>query len=142
MTKVKRNKPPSQQQVKKTVQRYIDGVMDGSIIAGKWIKLAVQRHVDDLEHGKERGLYFDEEAGGRVIRFFSLLSHSKGEWAGQPFILSPWQQFLLWCVFGWKRESDGTRRFRTVYCEVCRKAGKTTLAAGVGLYMLVGDGEP
>jgi phage terminase large subunit-like protein len=86
-------------------------------------------------------LYFDAEAGARVIRFFGLLTHSKGEWAGRPFVLAPWQMFLLWCVFGWKRVEDDTRRFRVVYCEICRKGGKTTLAAGIGLYMLLADGE-
>ena len=71
-------------------------------------------------------------------------SHSKGEWAGQPFILAAWQQFILWCVFGWMKKDDegnSTRRFRSVYCEVCRKTGETSLAAGVGLYMLLADGE-
>jgi phage terminase large subunit-like protein len=105
------------------------------------VRLAVERHVRDLEEGDSRGLYFDEEAGARVIRFFHLLSHSKGEWAGTPFVLAPWQMFLLWCLFGWKRTEDDTRRFRTAYVETCRKSGKTTLAAGVGLFMLIGDGE-
>jgi hypothetical protein len=134
-------KPSTVAQVRRCVERYIAGVLDGSIVTGRLQRLAVERHVRDLDAGEEPGLYFDQQAASRVIRFISLLCHSKGEWAGQPFLLSPWQQFLLWCVFGWKRAEDDTRRFRTAYVEVCRKNGKTTLAAGIGLYMLVADGE-
>ena len=77
----------------------------------------------------------------KSIAFFSLLKHSKGEWAGQVIALEPWQQFILWVLFGWKR-ADGTRRFRTAYQEIARKNGKSTIAAGVGLYLMIADGEP
>lgn len=121
---------------------YIDDVLADRIVVGKLVRQAVERHVADIEHGTERGLYFDEEAAARVIRFFNLLKHSKGrQWAGQTFILSPWQAFILYCVFGWKR-ADGTRRFRTATVRIGRKNGKSTLSAGVGLYLLLGDQEP
>jgi len=55
--------------------------------------------------------------------------------------LAPWQRFWLATLFGWKR-ADGTRRFRTSYLEVARKNGKSTMLAGVGLYLLLADGEP
>ncbi len=72
---------------------------------------------------------------------FAFLRHSKGEWAGQVVMLEPWQEFYLATLFGWMR-ADGTRRFRTSYLEVARKNGKSTMLAGVGLYLLVADGEP
>lgn len=120
---------------------YAHGVLDGSIPACALIRQAVERHNADLEHGAERGLHFDRAAAQHVIDFFGFLKHSKGEWAGQPFQLSPWQVWLLWVLFGWKR-ADGLRRFRTAYIEVPRKNGKTTILAGIGLYLLVSDGEP
>lgn len=122
------------------VMAYIGEVIGGEVPACKWVRLACQRHLEDLEHGQERGLWFDRDAGQLVIDFFSLLKHSKGEWVGQPIRLEAWQQFILWVLFGWKRD-DGSRRFRTGYLEVARKNGKSTLAAGVGLYLLVADGE-
>jgi phage terminase large subunit-like protein len=64
----------------------------------------------------------------------------RGEWAGQTFTLAPWQAFVVGCLFGWQR-ADGLRRFRTAYCAVPRKNGKSTLSAGIGLYLLVADGE-
>ncbi len=124
-----------------TLDQYVSDVLSGKQIACKWVKLACERHLRDIETGGERGLWFDESAAKIVIAFFSLLKHSKGEWAGRPVMLEPWQQFVLGSIFGWKRE-DGTRRFRTGILEVARKNGKTTMAAGVGLYMLVADGEP
>lgn len=121
--------------------QYIQDVLSGKQVACRWVKLACQRHLDDLQHGAERGLRFDPAAAAHAVRFFSFLRHSKGEWAGRVVELSPWQAFGTAMVFGWKR-ADGTRRFRTSYDEEARKNGKTTKAAGVGLYLLVADGEP
>jgi phage terminase large subunit-like protein len=119
----------------------VDDVLSGQQVACKWVRLACERHRRDLENGTERGLRFDETTAKTAIAFFRLLKHSKGEWAGRPLALEPWEQFAGWSLFGWKRE-DGTRRFRTSYLEVARKNGKTTLAAGVGLYLMLADGEP
>lgn len=124
-----------------TAEQYIDDVLSGEVVACRWVKLACERHRRDLETGGERGLFFDASAAKLVVAFFNVLKHSKGEWAGQRIRLEPWQQAHLWMLFGWKR-ADGTRRFRTSYLEVARKNGKSTLAAGVGLYLLVADQEP
>lgn len=69
------------------------------------------------------------------------MQHVKGELAGEPFKLDQWQAAIVGAMFGWKRP-DGTRRFRTVYIEVPRKNGKSTLCAGLALYLLYADGEP
>lgn len=122
-------------------EQYAQDVVSGKIVACHWVKRACQRHIDDLTHGHERGLRFDAAAAEKVLTFFGVLKHSKGEWAGRPVVLEPWQQFFLWVLFGWKRD-DGLRRFRTAYISVARKNGKSTIAAGVGLYLLAADGEP
>jgi phage terminase large subunit-like protein len=126
------------------VDQYISDVKKAKIPVCKWVKLCVERHLKDLETGHERGLVFDPAAAQLAISFFSLLKHSKGEWAGQTIILEPWQQFVLWILFGWKKVVDGqlVRRFNISYLEVARKNGKSTLAAGVGIYLMVADGEP
>ena len=126
---------------KHPVAAYIAGVLDGSVPACTTIRQAVERHQRDLKTGAERGLHFDRAAAEHVVQFFGFLRHSKGEWAGDPFELAPWQQFMLWALFGWKR-ADGLRRFRIAYIEVPRKNGKTTIVAGLGLYLLTADGEP
>ena len=122
---------------------YIEQVLAGEIVVGSWIRLACERHLRDLDRvGDPKFPYhFDREEALYGIAFFKYLHHSKGEWAGQVFELEPWQQFLVWSLFGWRRDSDGTRRFRTSYLEVARKNGKTTLAAAIGLFCLDSDGE-
>lgn len=122
-------------------EQYARDVIEGKIIACQWVRLACERHFHDLKHGYERGLYFDEEAAKRVLRFKGMLKHSKGKWAGDNLILEPWQQFRTWVMYGWKRE-DGTRRFRSSYTEVARKNGKSTDAAADGLYLGFMDSEP
>lgn len=115
-------------------------VIAGEIPACKWIRLGVERHYRDLETGHERGLWFSEELAQHALESFLFLRHSKGEWAGQAFEPSLWQQFWVALAFGWMR-ADGTRRFREVWEEVPRKNGKTTKLAGVGLYLFLFDGE-
>ncbi|GAA4440218.1 hypothetical protein GCM10023155_44770 [Bremerella cremea] len=95
------------------------------------------------ERAVENGCWFDEEAAQRVREFFlRFLKHSKGQWAGKPFELLEWQWTdVVAPLFGWKR-ADGTRRFRRGYIEVPKKNGKSTLFAGLSLYLLTCDGEP
>lgn len=91
----------------------------------------------------DSGLVFDRAAGERACMFFEkFLRHWQGQAAGQPFRLAPWQrEGIVMPLFGWKR-ADGTRRFRTAHIEVPRKQGKSTMAAGFALLLLVADGEP
>jgi phage terminase large subunit-like protein len=70
----------------------------------------------------------------------SNLRHYKGTWAGQPFYLLRWQRHLVRELFGWQR-LDGTRLYRRCYVEAPRKAGKSMLAAAIGLYLAYGDDE-
>jgi len=109
-----------------------------------WTQLAVERYFKDLEREGTDAFpfFFDADAADFCLNFFTYLHHSKGEWAGQVFHLAPWQQFGLWNIFGWLSIEDRMRRFKTFYLEVARKNGKTTMAAGLGLYLLDGDGEP
>lgn len=119
---------------------YAQQIRSGEILACELVHLAVERYYHDLDTALDHGWYFDRKAATRMINFVEKLKHTKGEWAGQHFTLEPWQQFILWNIFGWKK-ADGTRRFRYAYIEIARKNGKTALSAGVGLYMLFADGE-
>lgn len=86
--------------------------------------------------------YYDAYAADRPIRWIATYCrHTIGELAGQPFYLARWQRRWIRKAFGWKN-ANGTRRFRTVFIAVPRKNGKSTLAAAVGLYLLMADGEP
>lgn len=101
------------------------------------VRLACQRHIDDLATGESRGFWWDYPAAERVFGYFhDVLTISEGK----PFVLHPSQQFIVGSLFGWKN-GDGTRRFRVGYIEEGKGNGKSPLVAGIGLYMLTGDGE-
>lgn len=125
---------------RKYAEQYIKDVKNGKEIACKWVKKAIDRHLRDLKG--LRGFYFDSAAGEVALKSYDNYKHFKGKWAGQTFILLPWEQAIVYILFGWKRRKTGLRRFRTAYIEVARKNGKSHLAAGMGLYMLDLDGEP
>lgn len=120
--------------------QYAADVLAGKILVCEHVRNAVLRNEQDLLNGHERGLHFDPKAGMRVVEFFGFLKHYKGKWAGQKFELSPWQAWITYVIFGWKK-ADGTRRFNYAYIEVAKKNGKTPWMAGLALYMLLGDGE-
>lgn len=125
--------------------KYARDVVAGKIPASKWVKLACQRHIDDLGKQKSRAFdyRFDPAAAEKVCRFVELMPHTKGAWAArnERLIMSPWQVFLTICIFGWLKKADGFRRFRKALLLVPRKNGKSAWAAAIGLYMLSADGE-
>ncbi len=132
----------TQKSAARITRDYCDSVLSEKIVAGKHIKLACERHLRDLETAGDRGFYYSEVAAQHIVDFFEkFLRHSKGEWAGQPFKLQPWQIFLLAVEFGWLRIADKLRRFRVSWNEFPRKNGKSTLSAGKGLYLLTADAE-
>lgn len=119
------------------VARYARSVVSGKTVAGPWVRKACARHLDDVKHAKERGLVWDLDRALRAIQFFPDMLQLED---GAPFVLLPWQQFVIGSLFGWYN-SDGTRRFRTAYVETGKGSGKTPLAAGIGLYGLTADGQ-
>lgn len=121
------------------IDSYIDGVMSGSIPTGRLQKLAVKRHLYDLETQASRPIAWEPARAERGCSFFPLvLRHTKGEWYRKPFELTPSQAFILGSVHGWRRPS-GLRRFTRAYCEVGRKYGKSEVGAGCALQMGVYD---
>lgn len=131
-----------QRRVRTPAERYIDNAINGRVVACRWVRLFCERHKRDLRTGRKRGLYFDRDAAQHAIDFFGYLHHSKGRWAGTVVRLEPWQEALIWVLFGWHRRKGKVRRFRTAYIEIARKNGKSLIASAIALYMLVADGEP
>lgn len=108
----------------------------------KYVRQAVQRHVDDLAHAHKRGYVFSAPEAQRWIDFAHLFYHWKNrKFAARKIELEPWQQFIFWVQFGWIHKKSSLRRFRTMYGEMARKQGKTTIVAlkGNGHFHL--DGE-
>ena len=138
------------------VTAYATDVVHGRMVAGRLVVLACQRHLLDLVDGSARGLVWKPEEAQRVIDFFAEVltlpenvdatdaaedasSETVAE-LGQPFLLTPFQQFIAGSLFGWY-SSTGHRRFRTGYVETGKGSGKTPFGAGLMVYLLVADGE-
>lgn len=118
--------------------------MAGRILACKWVKLACQRHLNDLKRAKVGWAYvFDESKANHACQFIEQLPHTKGDWAsrGENIQLGPWQAFIVCSIFGWVKRVSRMRRFTQAYTAVPRKNAKSTMAAGIGNYMFAADGE-
>jgi phage terminase large subunit-like protein len=126
-------------------EQYARDIVAGAIPANKWVRLACQRHLDDLQWQSDDTFKFrfDAKAAAKVCAFIELMPHTKGKWAAEQktLVMEPWQVFLTCVAFGWKRKKDNLRRFRRVLLLVPRKNGKSAWAAAVGNYMFAADGE-
>lgn len=121
---------------------YAVAVREGKIVAGPHVRDACNRHLHDLDHGVKRGLRYDKAEAADAIAFFEeILCLNGGQFEGNPFLLLPWQAFIIGNLFGWKRK-DGTRRFQVAYIETAKGSGKSPLCAGIGLKGMVADNEP
>ncbi len=121
-------------------EEYIQNVQSGKEICGKYVRLAVQRHVDLQAAAKERGYYFDIKAAKKYTSLFRLMRHTTGEFAGEHFRLSGWQAFIIWVIFGWKKKNN-LRLIRKAYIEIAKKNGKTEFAAALAIVMTFFDDE-
>jgi len=120
------------------IREYHNGIQDGTIAAGEWIKRIYGHIIQGLEMGQYK---YDHEKANKVINFIETqCRHSEGALAPGLFILELWQKALLSCMFGIV-DKDGNRQFREVFIVIGRKNGKTLLASAVMAYMLFADGE-
>lgn len=125
------------------VTKYAKMVLAGEIVAGKLVRLACKRHLDDLKKSQRKSYpyKFDVELANLRIDFYEMCRHYKGDVAGQPIKPELWQCFIQGSVFGWVDKKTGKRRFKEVYEQIAKKNGKSTDAATTGLYCMTVDGE-
>ena len=132
-----------------TLSNYVAGVLSGDIVAGKLVRFACQRHLADIERSKQEdySFYFDESAARESVLFFGQLQHTTGSYDGEPFMLYPFQQFIVGSLFGWK-EKEATnhkgktvhwRRYRRAFVSLARGNGKSPIGAGATLKWAVMD---
>lgn len=119
---------------------YPTKVLNGEIVAGLYVKQACSRFFEWL---KRDDLLFRPDRAEKVITFVSKFRHYKGKSAKQPFILSDWQRFIIYNIYGFYWQSNPDKRvIRNVYLECARKQGKSMFIAALSLYALLADGEP
>ena len=89
---------------------YAHEVMSGEIVSGKYIKLACERFVNDAQR-EDWEWKFDAWQAARYINFIErICKHTRGDLAGNKFLLAPWQVFFVGQRFGWVAVDDSKRR--------------------------------
>ncbi|HEK1349016.1 TPA: terminase large subunit [Pseudomonas aeruginosa] len=126
-------------------RQYASDVVSGGIVACRYVKLACQRFLNDLDRqGDDDWPYvFDEAKADRAVKFMQLMPHTKGKWSASKskLMFEPWQVFIEANIFGWVKKDTGKRRFREAYEEIPRKNGKSARLAARGIYLFAADGE-
>lgn len=137
------------------IEEYNNWIKANPNKVNKKIKIIYKKLVDDIVNPKTISFFnelteeeethtyiFDEKKANRPIEFIErFCKHSKGKWAGKPVILELWQKAFIQALFGFVDSETGLRKYQKSILFVARKNGKSTLAAGIGLYMLTSAGE-
>jgi phage terminase large subunit-like protein len=119
-------------------------ILSGKRPACVWTRRAIERQRADLLRQGQADFPFVwcPDDGATVIDFISCTTHIKGECAGKPFILSPWQVWLVLVLFSWKKKDNTKlRRYRRLLLECGKSSGKTAMSSAILLYLLAADGE-
>lgn len=124
------------------IEQYYNEICNGSCIVSARVKKQYEKLVDDINKPKG-GYIFDENRATKPIRFIEqFCKHSKGEWAGKPVKLELFQKAYISALFGFIHVGTGLRKYRETLFMVGRKNGKSTMLAGIALYMMIADNEP
>ena len=124
------------------IEIYYEKIKSGDAIVSEKVKKLFEHLHDKLRDSGSRYV-FDEKKANHAIDFIErYCKHSKGKWAGKPVVLEVWQKAILSALFGFVDKNTGLRQYRELILIVARKNGKSTLSSGIGLYLLMADGEP
>ena len=120
------------------ILEYYQGIKDGSIIVGKYIRQWYEYIVKGL---KKKSFYFDQKKANKAIKFIeTFCHHHEGELAPNLIELELWQKAFISVIFGIVDKS-GIRQFREVVLVVGRKNGKSLISSAISEYMSFLDGE-
>lgn len=120
-------------------EAYLQGALDGSIVAGKRLKALAEKMLPRFDAGYKEW-HYDRDAATRPVEFIETFCRIPSGKLGAPFLLEPYERMIIELIFGFV-DAGGMRQFRTALVEVARKNGKTSLIAAIELYMLTSDGE-
>ena len=120
---------------KSVALEYAHDVVDGKRVAGKEVVSACKRFLDDLERTDIE--LHTHEPDSVIILIEKMMVHKQGETidgeplAGTPFVLQPWQVFIIYNLLGFYFAGTSERMYKEAFIMVPRKSGKTLLAAGL-----------
>ena len=123
------------------ILEYYEQIKNGKVTVcdkiRKWYK-----HLSDKVINPTDGYHYEAKRGNHIIEFVeNYCRHSKGKMGGQLVKLELWEKAWLAATFGFV-DDDGIRQYNLSVLIIGKKNGKSLLASAIGLYMLIGDGEP
>lgn len=123
------------------ILEYYEQIKNGKVTVcdkiRKWYK-----HLSDKVINPTDGYHYEAKRGNHIIEFVeNYCRHSKGKMGGQLVRLELWEKAWLAATFGFV-DDDGIRQYNLSVLIIGKKNGKSLLASAIGLYMLIGDGEP
>ena len=122
--------------ISKLYIQYNNDVLNHKIITGKLVYQACERMKSWFERDD---IYFNYEDADQKIRFMQKLKHTKAPHTGQPFILEPYQAWIVANVIGWHYVDTDERVITTALLMLSRKAGKTFFASSLMLAVMITD---
>lgn len=122
------------------ILEYWDDIQSGKETVSAKIEKTYKKLVWDIQNQSE--FFYSPKRANHIIEFIeNFCRHSKGKFGGKPVRLELWEKAMLATVFGFV-DIEGNRKYREAILIIGKKNGKSLLASAVGLYMLMGDGEP
>lgn len=122
------------------IREYWQKIQDGREVVSLKVYKTYKHLVRKLDHPGEYS--YSPARANHVIEFFeNYCHHSKGKSGGQLVTLELWEKAMLAAVFGFV-DIEGIRQYQKCRLIVGKKNGKSLLSSGIGLYMLLADGEP
>lgn len=93
-------------------RQFEEDVLSGRVLVRRFVKNAVLRNVRDKERWSKSGPFtYSISKGARACSFVEQKLFAKG----MPGELPPGWVWMLFTLFGWRRRSDGRRRFKKFY---------------------------
>ena len=121
------------------IEQYYQQIKSGKVTVSAKVRKVYKHLVDNIHSPGE--FHYDDELANKAIKFIeTFCKHSKGKQGGKPFLLELWQKSFVAAIFGFV-DADNKRQYREAILIIARKNGKSTLAAAIGLYLLLVDGE-
>ncbi|WP_404466549.1 terminase large subunit [Planococcus rifietoensis] len=118
-----------------SVLEYAESVSKGEKIAGKELVQASKRFLEDL---KNEIYEFNPKDAEFVIQIIEkTFVHDQGErldgtpLRGEPFLLEPWQKFIIYNLLGFYHKGTIIRRYKEAFIFLPRKNGKTRFVAAL-----------
>ena len=125
-----------------SILEYWERIESGKEVVSYKVKRVYQHIVEDIIENEQSQWEFDADKANHAIDFIEVFTkHSKGAMGGKSFILELWQKAMVSAMFGIVDKIDETRKYQETVLIVGRKNGKSTLAAAIGLYLMIADGE-